>query len=63
MAKLQLPIIILGIAQPETEHRIGQRSALPIAGMNPDQHRPVVAALNIPRVELRGVHGVRRLEG
>jgi hypothetical protein len=31
--------------------------------MHSDQHRPVVTALNIPRVELRRKHGVNRLEG
>ena len=64
IAELPFPVIILGIAQPEGEHGVGQLLALPVAGMDPDENRPVVATLDFPRVELRGVHGVggRRCE-
>jgi hypothetical protein len=62
-AKLLLPIVVLRIAQPEGKHRVGQLSALPVAGMDADQHCPVVATLNVPGIQLRGVHGVVSLEG
>jgi hypothetical protein len=63
ISKLLSPIIVLGIAAPEGEHRVRQLPPLPITGMNPDQKRSVAATLNIPRVEFRGLHGVMLLEG
>jgi hypothetical protein len=63
IAKLLNPIVVLGIAKPEGEHRVGQLPPLPITGMDPDQKRSVATALNIPRLKFRGLHGVMLLEG
>lgn len=58
VAKLLFPIVKLGVAQAESEHGVGQLAALPVARMDADQDRSIVALLNIPRVELRSMHGV-----
>ncbi len=61
--KLPLPIILLRIAQPKSEDGVGQLPALAVAGMHPHEDGSVVATLGVPRVELRGMHGVVLGEG
>jgi hypothetical protein len=58
LVKLPFPIVELGIAQAEGEHGVGQLLALPVAGVDSDEDGTIVAPLNVPGIELSGVHGV-----
>jgi hypothetical protein len=55
--KLLLPMVILGVAGAKGEYGVGQLTALPVARVDPDQHRTVVAAFNFAGIKWRGVHG------
>ena len=45
-----IPKVELGIALAEGEHGVGQRRALPVARVDPDENHRVILSLDIPGV-------------
>ena len=56
LAKLPLPVIVLGIAQAEREHGVGQLPTPTVAGMHPHQHHPVATTLHLTGIGRHGKH-------
>jgi hypothetical protein len=47
------PVVVLRIAYAKGEYGVGQLAAVPIQGMNADEHRAILSSLNIAGINFR----------